>query len=647
MPFVASEGMVTSVANPTPTYLALRPYGVTSYDGMIQSYETLYAKQPNVRTVVSFIGRNMAQLKTKLYERVSDTERQYRRDHGLDRLMRFPNPRMSRYSFRRAMFEDLGIFDNAIAVKVKVNAPGATGLALVRIPPQFVQPVGDNWLFPERYRILAQMGPFYSANMGQPELPADQVVHLRGYNPTEPRWGLSPIETLRRILSEDIAAGEFREQLWSSGARASGYIERPLDAPAWSEAARTRFEEGLRSAYAGNGPDAGATPVLEDGMTWNKAVFDPAELEYLGARQLTRAECAAAYHVDATLVGMAQNVGGAPDSARASLLADAFAPLCQFHDEEMALQLLPDFEAGPDAFDRFYLETDLDEKLRGDFLTEAEATSRAVGGPWLLRNEARARRNLPPIEGGDEVITPLNVTTGGRANPADTAPGTPGLGQAALGPVGVKADGPAGDFAAPDGLAAYAGAHVGESVRFLDRVRASVLSRLGAGKSLDEAFPTRWDDELVGLLAGMALAMAPDAAEPIADRFAGDFDPDELAYVVLAESKREAAAWCGQIRADLADGELPVDVFGVAGERWTAATVDRTYRYANLARATAGWSAGAPVKVWVAAGSCGHGELDGATVPASKAFPDGSFFPQDHAPVAGCRCLVDFPGSVV
>ena len=40
----------------------------------------------------------------------------------------------------------------------------------------------------------------------------------------------------------------------------------------------------------------------------------------------------------------------------------------------------------------------------------------------MTRNEARARQNLPAVEGGDELIVPMNVTEGGLASPTDTDP---------------------------------------------------------------------------------------------------------------------------------------------------------------------------------------------------------------------------------
>jgi hypothetical protein len=40
----------------------------------------------------------------------------------------------------------------------------------------------------------------------------------------------------------------------------------------------------------------------------------------------------------------------------------------------------------------------------------------------MTRNEARARLNLPHLEGADDLIVPLNVTQGGQASPTDSAP---------------------------------------------------------------------------------------------------------------------------------------------------------------------------------------------------------------------------------
>jgi hypothetical protein len=40
----------------------------------------------------------------------------------------------------------------------------------------------------------------------------------------------------------------------------------------------------------------------------------------------------------------------------------------------------------------------------------------------MTRNEARARVNLPQVDGGDDLVTPLNVLIGDQASPTDSAP---------------------------------------------------------------------------------------------------------------------------------------------------------------------------------------------------------------------------------
>ena len=70
-----------------------------------------------------------------------------------------------------------------------------------------------------------------------------------------------------------------------------------------------------------------------------------------------------------------------------------------------------------------YVEFNMAEKMRGSFEEQAAAASTATGRPWMTVNEQRARFNLPQLPGGDELITPLNVTEGGLASPRDTAPG--------------------------------------------------------------------------------------------------------------------------------------------------------------------------------------------------------------------------------
>jgi HK97 family phage portal protein len=403
MAFVATAGSVQGLARQriaTPSRIQLS----ASYSA---DYAEIFRTQDSVRTVVSFLARNIAQLGLPVYERVSDTDRQRVRDHPVARILRQPNPWTTRYRFINSLVHDFAIYDNAYWLKTKFD--GSTA-GLVRIPPTMIKPDGDNWLTPDSFVI--------SGGKGKRTVPADQVVYFRGYG-LDSDVGISPLESLRRILREAHTGSEMREQIMRNGARVSGYLLRPKDAPPWSVEARDRFRVGWQTQYAGSGPGAGGTPILEDGMTFSPAAQTAKDLQYVEGRKLTREEVAAAYHIPPPMVGILDHATFSNISEQHKMLyQDCLGPWLVMFEEEIDLQLISEF----DTDGRYYAEFNLREKLTGSFEERADAIQKAVGGPTMTINEARALDNRPPVDGGDDLIRPLNVTQNGDPDPTPAAP---------------------------------------------------------------------------------------------------------------------------------------------------------------------------------------------------------------------------------
>ncbi|MFF2631966.1 phage portal protein [Microbacterium sp. NPDC058021] len=397
-----------------PTYQA--PTSLRISDDRTLDYAAIYRQHQSVRTVVDFLARNVAQLALHTFERTSDSDRKRITDHPFARMMRQPNQFTTGYRLMFSLVADRGIYDRALWVKM----PGAGGeMQLVRIPPRlWTVADDDNWLAPTRFVL--------NGSKGKVSLDAEQVVYFRGYNPEDERFGLSPIESLRRILSEEYAAGQMREQVLRNGARVSGYITRPAGA-AWSDTAYDRFQQGWRSQYQGqSATEAGGTPVLEDGMTFVPASHTAEDLQYIEARKLSREEAASAYHIPPPMVGILDHATfGNIQEQHKMLYQDTLGPILQDVQQEIALQLLRDF----DGTDDLYSEFNMAEKLRGSFEEQAAQLQTSVGAPFLTRNEARARANLPRIEGGDDLVVPLNVLVGGQASPRDGVTAGGGGGQ--------------------------------------------------------------------------------------------------------------------------------------------------------------------------------------------------------------------------
>ena len=249
------------------------------------------------------------------------------------------------------------------------------------------------------------------------DVPRDEFVQFRTYSIGTPSGYLSPISALRQTLQEQVEAGKFRRQLWRSSGRLNAQIIRPKDVEPWTEDQKKKFATAFREAWGAGGSKAGSIPIMEDGMEIKPFSTSFKESEWSQSVILSREAVAAAYGVNPSLIwhSNTQTYASSKDNARA-LYAECLGPVIQMLQQRLNafLLLMLGAEEGT------YVEFDMTEKLKGSFEERASILQSSVGAPWLTRNEARADMNLPPIEDGDELITPLNVTEGGQASPRDS-----------------------------------------------------------------------------------------------------------------------------------------------------------------------------------------------------------------------------------
>jgi len=642
MVFAVSEGKLLSIHK--PTYQA--PTAVRLSDDLSMDYATLYRKQGSVRTVVDFLARNIGQLALHTFRRVDETDRAREREHPFARLMARPNPHTTGYRLFFSLVADRGIYDRALWVK-SVNSKTGDD-ELIRIPPRMWTIKDDeSWLNPKTFVVKGSRGKF--------TLDIEQVVYFRGYNPEDERYGLSPIESLRRILSEEWAAGVMREQVLRNGARVSGYIERPATAPKWTEKGQRRFRDGWRQQYVGaSAEQAGGTPVLEDGMTFKPAAQTADELQYVETRKLSREEVAAAYFIPPPMVGILDHATfGNIEEQHKMLYQDTLGPWLQEIQQELELQLLPMF---PDA-DDLYAEFNMLEKLRGSFEEQAQQLQTSVGAPFLTRNEARARLNLPRIEGGDELIVPLNVLVGGLASPRDTAPkGDP------LVLHEVKSRG------ALEAKARPSRPHVAKTEQvlsaFFARQAQVIKSILGAKAAAEWWDADRWDGELADDLFALSATITEELGRAQLDRLGLDpdgYDVDRtLAYLrKVAESNASSINAATRIRLEEVL-EAAEDVVDAVDHVFDVAKTSRASAGAlTISTALAGFAAveaaeqvrgtRTATKTWVVTSRnprASHAAMAGETVPLDSVFSNGAKWPGDSSAldvdeVAGCTCDVD------
>jgi HK97 family phage portal protein len=649
MAFTVTEGQI--LAAHRASYTA--PSGIRLSDDYTADYAAIYRTQPEVRVVVEFLARNVQQLALQTFQRLGDRDRRRLRDHPLAQLLRKPNTFTHGNRLIRDLVSDRGIYDRALWVKT-FNADGSP--ALLSLPPVLWEVDGErsNWLAPEWFKI--------HGTIRDVSVPADRVVYFRGYNPLDRRQGLSPIEGLRRTLSEAHAANVMREQSMRNGARISGYITRPKDAK-WGDSARERFRDSWRGQYQGMSATQGAgTPLLEDGMTFVPAAQTAEELQYVEARKLTREEVAAAYFIPPPMIGILDHATFSNISEQHKMLyADTLGPILEEIQAEIELQLVPDY-----GDDRVYVEFNLMEKLKGSFEEQATQLQTAVGAPYVTRNEARARQNLAPIDGGDELVVPLNVLIGGQASPTDSAP--PAGGGGAI------------EAARPSDPAVRAiGAGSGRQLRtkqrpaesyiekarqvlssYFEKQSGVVRSRLGA-KDAEWWDGERWDRELSGVLLALSSSLSPEIARKALEKLGEDPDAysvdQTLAYLAaVAGGNAKAINTSTRTQLELAaeDDEDPkaavAAVFDRAtGARSAAIALTVTTAIAGFATVEAAKQAAGSrkaSKTWVVTSQnprSSHAAMNGETVGIDETFSNGASWPGDSSAldadeIAGCEC---------
>lgn len=597
----------------------------------------VFRTQPSVRKVVEFIAANVASVPLHVYKRASDTDRERILDGPLAGLMKSPSVAREEgpVAFWERFLTDWLLFDRAVAFIDQVN------VKLMRIPPS------EYKLRVNRFGLVYRVD-VADGDGGWEKLDPENFLIMAGYS-TSHSSGYSRVRTLESLLREQAEGVEYRSKAMRKALTHTGIVERE---EAWPTVeARKNFLESLRR-FDASGKDAGKTMLLDEGMKWRDRALPAGKTDeaVLQARQLTDAEACSLFRIQPEILGVRPGTFANMEAFRQALYRDNLGPYITKWEETLAP--LVDVFGEPGV----YVEAKLESKLRGSFEEQARIMQSATGAPWLTRNEARAMQNKPAIEGGDELVVPLNVLIGGQASPRDSAPpprSTPRVD-------GMKESDRPGLKSRDWEHEGYQEAFQAQLKRFFDRQERSIMSSLNA--KADWWDEERWNKELADDLFGLALEITREIGQGQA-RALG-FSPDdydvERTVNFLKTVARNRADWVNattkrKLDAALQEAEDASDaVAGVYEEARNA----RTLSAGNaLVAALAGWTATEVVRQNVGSGGSktwltnsgnprpSHAAMDGETVGVNQAFSNGMQWPGDPAggvdQVAGCCCGVE------
>ena len=217
--------------------------------------------------------------------------------------------------------------------------------------------------------------------------------------------GLSPLAYARNAIGLSLGAEEFASKFYQNGGKPGGIltIDKVLSDDQ-RKAVRKNFgaiTEGAENAHR--------LMVLEAGMNYQQVQINPQELQMLETRKYQTEDIARFFGVHSILINDNSSTtawGSGIEQLMLGFYKLTIKPYLTRWEQELTHSLL-----SVEQQRRFIIEFNFEGLLRGDTAGRAEYYNKMVGSPTMTINEARKRENLPPVTGGDELITPLNMTT--------------------------------------------------------------------------------------------------------------------------------------------------------------------------------------------------------------------------------------------
>lgn len=353
---------------------------------------------PAVYRAVSLIAGTAAGLPLKIY-----------RDQGGQRteirtpLLEAPYPFVTPFEFWELAYTDMLLWGNTYQYKV-FNQLGDTVVKLLRIPPWQIQPI------PNTTQSPLHPGPklFRVAGSDQ-QFGLGEVMHISALGHTGLR-GLSRVGLGAEGIGVALAAERTAAKMFGEGLLFTGILSSEQDLT--QDAAET-LGARFRKMIGSRGPGA-KIPVLGRGTKFERVSMDATEGQFLESRQFQVLEVARLFGVDPALLMDPTAVMNYGEPQKQNFLDFTMETWLRRVEQAVSLHLTPRGQ---------FAEYTRSAFLRADTQTRYETYARAAQFGLLTRNEIRALENLPPIDGLDEPLTPVNL--GGAANEQPVAGQTP------------------------------------------------------------------------------------------------------------------------------------------------------------------------------------------------------------------------------
>ena len=348
-----------------------------------------------IHRCVQLCAESLSLVPLRLYRHDANDDRTPAVDHPLYSVLQEQfNPALDAFAGREWLIASLLLHGNAYA-KIELDGAGQ----VTALYPMAPMSVGVELLSNGQLRYN-----WTRADGGNEVLLQEEVLQIR-YRTRNGWLGISPIQHAGPHIALALTQLDQVESQTKNGFRAPGALVCPVAIP---NTARDNMRVAFKNQYQ-EYQKAGTPMLMDGGWKWEGFSIPNKDSEFLESRKLSNLDLCRIYGVPPSAVGITDNAtySNIGEESRA-LVARCLAPLAARIEQAMNLALLT-----PASRKILFVEHDLQGLLRGDMGARYAAYAIGRNGGWLSANEIRRFENLPAIEGGDEYLSPLNMTPAG------------------------------------------------------------------------------------------------------------------------------------------------------------------------------------------------------------------------------------------
>lgn len=351
---------------------------------------------------VNVLAQTVASLPLITYKRLA-RGRERAHDFYLYPLLHdLPNPEMTSYDLRQTLQGHLGLRGNAFSEIVPDVSGRVNEIWPLRPDRMSMDRDADGNLI-YIYQLPAGIGG------GKKIFRKDQIWHIRGLSHNG-LWGISPIAEAMQAVAMALAMEEFGGRFFGNGAQPGFWIKHPNSL---KKEAYDRLKKDFEFRNSGL-TNAHRVAILEEGMSVEKIGIAPDEAQFLESRKFQIRDIARFYRMPPHKIqDLEQATFSNIEEQSIEFVTDTLRPWLVAWEQSIYKDLLLERERK-----RYYIEHLVDGLLRGNTISRYTAYASGINAGWMVRNEARERENLNPIDGLDEPLQPLNMTAapGGQGN---------------------------------------------------------------------------------------------------------------------------------------------------------------------------------------------------------------------------------------